>query len=195
MAGNIRLGWGSGAALAGAEESEVAFDRQHQRVGSWRDWERILLQEGDSPSAAGRFSLMHEELHNAGALWYGTFLGPRQALECLRDIESDALSMGYDIPSQSVVLEAERILLRMFHYRQLSYDVYSMSKGRVAIGVNGGFGYSMLVVCEPENTALCIVTINRVSRRARYGDSEFLPDDFVKQGLRQMSAASTHIAD
>ncbi len=119
----------------------------------------------------------------------------KQALECLRNIESDALGMGYDVPSDDVVSVAERILLRMYAYRQLSYHVCSMSGGRVAIGVDGGFGHSMLVVCEPGNTALCVVTTNRVSRRARYRNSGFLPDDFVRQGLRQMSAASARPAD
>ena len=111
------------------------------------------------------------------------------ALQCLDDIESDASAMGYDAPSDAVVAEAKRILRQMHDYRALPYDAYSMADGRVAIGVDGGFVRSMLVVCEPAGKALCVVTINRISRRARYGDSSFLPDDFVKQGLRQLRPA------
>ncbi len=102
---------------------------------------------------------MHEALHDEVATWPRFLEWPKQALECLRNIESDALGMGYDVPSDDVVSGAERILLRMYAYRQLSYDVYSMSGGRVAIGVDGGFGHSMLVVCEPGNTALCVVPL------------------------------------
>ena len=109
------------------------------------------------------------------------------AIASLDDIESDAHEMGYPIPEGKVVSEARRILIEMHNYRGVSYDAYSMSEGRVGIGVDGGFGKSMLVVCEPGGTALCVVTVDRVSRHARYGASSFLPDDFVKQGLRQLS--------
>ncbi len=109
------------------------------------------------------------------------------AIASLDNITSDAQDMGYTVPEAAVVAEARRILLEMHDYRSASYDAYSMSDGRVGIGVDGEFGKSMLVVCEPGGTALCVVTANRVSRHARYGDSSFLPDDFVKQGLRQVS--------
>lgn len=109
------------------------------------------------------------------------------AIASLDDIESDAREMGYPIPESNVVAEARRILVEMHNYRAASYDAYSMSEGRVGIGIDGGFGRSMLVVCEPGVTALCVVTADRVSRHARYAESSFLPDDFVKQGLRQIS--------
>jgi hypothetical protein len=108
------------------------------------------------------------------------------ALESLQDIEADAQKMGYTIPDAEVVKEASRILVDMIGYREASYDAYSMSGGKVAIGVDGGFGKSMMVVCESGGTALCVVTVNRASRRARYTDSGFLPDDFLRQGLREM---------
>ena len=112
--------------------------------------------------------------------------GIDEALESLDDIASDAHEMGYSVPEVAVVDEAKRILLEMHGYRTATFDAYSMSEGRVGIGVHGEFGRSMLVVCEPERTALCVVTVNRKSRHARYDDSSFLPDDFVRQGLRQV---------
>ena len=115
-------------------------------------------------------------------------VGPLEALKGLENIGEDALSMGYAVPDAVVVEEARRILHAMHDYRQLPCDAYSMSDGRVGIGVNGGLGRSILLVCEPGGKALCVVTIDRVSRRARYDDSSFLPDDFVKQGLRQLSS-------
>ena len=109
-----------------------------------------------------------------------------QALKSLADIEADALSMDHAAPGQEVVKEAKRILRGMYEYLPRQYNVSSMSEGRIGIDAYGGFGRSMLLICEPGGTALCIVTIDQVSRRARYGDSGFLPDDFVKEGLRQL---------
>ena len=116
---------------------------------------------------------------------------PVEALASLENIGQDASSMGHPVPDEAAVEEARRILQAMHDYRQLSYDAYSMADGRVGIGVNGGPGRSMILVCEPAGKALCAITVDRVSRRARYDDSSFLPDDFVKQGLRQLSRGKT----
>ena len=109
-----------------------------------------------------------------------------QALKSLYEIEADALSMGHEVPGKDVVKDTERILRKIYQYLPRQYDVSSMSKGRIGIDVDGGFGRSLLLVCEPGGNALCVVTIDQVSRRARYEDSRFLPDDFVKEALRQM---------
>lgn len=116
--------------------------------------------------------------------------GVSEASEGLDSIASDAVDMGYEIPEESVVSEASRILGEMRSYRALSFDAYSMSGGRVGIDVNGGVGRSMIVVCEPGGSALCVVTVGGDARRARYENSRFLVDDFVRQGLRDMNVNS-----
>ena len=124
----------------------------------------------------------------------GAMKGPVEALEQLDAIEADAAEMGYEAPQDAVVSAARRILGEMYSVSHLSFDAYSMSGGRVAIGVDGGVGRSMIVICEPEGSALCVVTVGSRSRRARYDDSSFLVDDFVKQGLRDMVAVRESVA-
>ena len=125
----------------------------------------------------------------------GTGVDPEDALKSLDNIKADSREMGYPVPDVTLVAEAKRILIGMQEYRPASFDAYSMDDGRVAIGVDGDFGRSMLIVCEPGGSALCVVTVNRVSRRARYGDSGFLPDDFVRQGLRDLTKATELAAE
>ena len=118
----------------------------------------------------------------------GIVKDPFEAVAQLDTIEADAIEMGYEVPKQAVVNVARRILEQMCSCVQLPFDAYSMSGGRVAIGVDGGVGRSMIVICEPEGSALCVVTVGPRSRRARYDDASFLVDDFVRQGLRDMAA-------
>ncbi len=115
-------------------------------------------------------------------------LGVSEAVANLDDIGADAREMGYDVPSAEVVAEAKRILLGMNDFRKASYDAYAMSDGRVGVAVDGGYGNSMLLVCEPGGTALCVVTEGLVSRHAEYEDVSFLPDDFVRQALRNLTS-------
>lgn len=113
--------------------------------------------------------------------------GVSEAISNLDNIEADAQEMGYDVPGADVVGEAKRILLEMDEYRKASYDAYAMSDGRVGVAVDGGYGNSMLVVCEPGGTALCVVAEDLVSRHAEYEAVSFLPDDFVRQALRKLA--------
>lgn len=108
------------------------------------------------------------------------------ALEDLTSIQEDALDMDYEIPDSQTIKEAKRIVKAMSDYKRLDYEAFPMPNGRVGIGVNGGPGRSMMVVCEPKGLAFCIVTVDQVSRQAKYDESAFLIDDFVKEGLRDM---------
>ena len=124
----------------------------------------------------------------------GRVKDPVEAVAQLDAIEADAAEMGYEVPKQAVVNVARRILEQMCSYVELPFDAYSMSGGRVAIGVDGGVGRSMIVICEPEGSALCVVTVGSRSRRARYDDASFLADDFVRQGLRDMVVVKEGVA-
>ena len=51
------------------------------------------------------------------------------------------------------------------------------------VPVAGEAGCAFLLVCEPGGSALCVVTANGVSWRARYKTSQGLPDNFVREGI------------
>ena len=65
-------------------------------------------------------------------------------------------------------------------------DVFPCEDGQVAIEARSA-GAAFTLYCEPDRSALCLVTVNRVSRRARYQDSGRLPDCFVEEALRDLA--------
>ena len=99
-------------------------------------------------------------------------------------VESD--EEGHDVPPDDVIEEARRIVHAMLRRWPREYDIYPMDDRRIAVEVDGGFGCRMLLLCEPGGTAVCIVTVDRVSRRARYEDSSILPDGFITDAFRDM---------
>ena len=90
------------------------------------------------------------------------------------------------MPPESDIEEAKRIVLRLLNQLPEDTDVYLMDGGKIAIEVYGDLGYAFLLVCEPGGSALCVVTVNGVSRRARYESSRILPDYFVREGLNDV---------
>ena len=107
-----------------------------------------------------------------------------EAVEIAFDqIPVESAEAGHEPPPEDVVNEARRIVREMFRRWPREYDVYPMDERRVAVEVDGGHARKMLLLCEPGGSALCIVTVNRISRRARYEDSSMLPDGFVSDAL------------
>ena len=51
------------------------------------------------------------------------------------------------------------------------------------IDAPGGHGRSVLLLCDSEGGALCLVNMNGAHRRARYSDADLLPDGFVREAL------------
>ena len=87
------------------------------------------------------------------------------------------------LPSPAVVAEARRIVGLIAEQLPADTDIYVMDEGKVVIDLHGPPKHGLLLVCEPGGSALCVVVVNGVSRRARYESSESLPDGFLREGL------------
>ena len=95
----------------------------------------------------------------------------------------EAIESGEVLPEQSTLDEAKRIVRGIQELLPGNTDVYAFDEGKVAIELYGRVGHGFLLVCEPGEKALCIVTVAGVPRRARYESSATLPDGFVREGL------------
>lgn len=107
-----------------------------------------------------------------------------------KNLESDAADAGNPMPGQNVIDETKRIVLHLRPHLPPDSDVYTFERGKIAVEVFGHPGRGFLLICEPGGSALCIVTIDGVSRRARYESSAALPDGFLKEGLQEVQAAA-----
>lgn len=94
------------------------------------------------------------------------------------------------IPPEPVLDEAKRIVTSLCALLPQNTDIYPLDGGKIAIEVSPRVGRGFLLVCEPGGSALCIVTVNGVSRRARYENSSGLPDGFLRDGLNDMQSAN-----
>ena len=111
----------------------------------------------------------------------------QEVIEHLEGLDRQAHEEGIEI-SAPVRAEVERILRALDTRRMLPYDVdvFPSEDGQVAIEARSA-GAAFTLYCEPDKSALCLVTVNRVSRRARYQDSGQLPDCFVEEALRDLA--------
>lgn len=107
-----------------------------------------------------------------------------------RALSEETSDASLPMLSERVLDEARRIVRALRRQLPLDTDVYPMDEGKVAIELYGEFGHGFLLVCEPGGSALCIVTVDGISRRARYESSSVLPDGFLQEGLRDVRPVS-----
>ena len=106
-----------------------------------------------------------------------------EALQELQEVTADAEEDGLDIPSHVAIANAERLLRAMYSISQRRFVVYPVSGGRIAIDARGPNDRIVVLTCDSEGGALCMVTINGEYRRARYSTARELPDGFIREAL------------
>ena len=112
------------------------------------------------------------------------------ALDDLQNTTDEAIEEGFPVPSGIALKNADRLLREMYRISPRRFEVYPTPDGEIAIDAPGGYGRSVLLLCDSEGGALCLVNMDGNPRRARYFTTERLPDGFVREALAELEYES-----
>jgi len=110
----------------------------------------------------------------------------RAALQDLDSVEQEALEEGFQLPSKMALGNARRLLCAMYSISGRRFEVYPTPDGEVDIDAPGETGRSVLLLCDAKGGGLFLVNMNGNHGRARYSDSNLLPDGFVREALAEL---------
>lgn len=113
------------------------------------------------------------------------------ALQDLHEITNEATEEGFLPPSDKALNNAARLLNEMYAISSRRYEIYPTPDGELAIDAPGGFGRSVILLCDSDGGALCLVNMNGKHRRARYSSVETLPDGFLREALTELDQESS----
>lgn len=106
-----------------------------------------------------------------------------EALRDLGEARDEAREEEFPQPSDIALKNAERLLREMYRISPRRFEVYPTPDGKIAIDAPDGHERSVILLCDSEGGALCLVNLNGTHRRARYSTTETLPDGFVHEAL------------
>ena len=112
------------------------------------------------------------------------------ALYDLQQATDEASEERFPALSDIAVENAGRLLSEMYGISPRRFEVYPTPDGEIAIDAPGGRGRSVLLLCDSEGGALCLVNMNGDHCRARYSTTERLPDSFVRKALSGLTHES-----
>ena len=142
------------------------------------------------PVSSARLSRIIESTKLIGH-WYPD-LG--DALHDLDQAKEEAREGGFPAPPEKTLRNARRLLHAMYRISPWRFEVYPTPDGEIAIDAPGGLGRSVLLLCDSDGGALCLVNMNGAHRRARYSDTRRLPDGFVREALTELEQQRNTLA-
>lgn len=113
------------------------------------------------------------------------------ALQDLQEIPNEASEEGFLPPSDKALNNAARLLKEVHAISSRRYEIYPTPDGEIAIDAPGGYGRSVILLCDSDGGALCLVNMNGKHRRARHSSIETLPDGFLREALTELDQESS----
>ena len=112
-----------------------------------------------------------------------------EALLDLYGVRRVAEENGGVLPEADALPGAERILRAMYRTAPRPYAVYPMPDGDIAIDAHSPQGTKVVVMCDPDGSARCLVYIDEEFDRREYHDPSVIPDSFIREVLNKTQAA------
>ena len=112
---------------------------------------------------------------------------PDDALRDLAQAGHEALENDYPEPSALARGHAERLLRAMHRILPHRYEIYPTMDGEIALDAFSGNGRSVIVLCETDGGAACLVNIEGMQRSEHYEDAGSLPNSFLRQALGELA--------
>ena len=109
-----------------------------------------------------------------------------RALAELEDLPVEAQEEGFPVPSELAFSHAGRLIRELHGVSPRKYFIYPTPDAEVAIDAPGPTGNSVLILCDSDGGALCLVNTKGKHRRARYESADQLPDGFVFEALTEL---------
>ena len=148
------------------------------------------LEFSGSKGLEGRSKLRRLEWEVLGELFaHGVEHFPVRLADALRDlggVKEEASEEGFPTPTEKACKKANRLLKEMYRLSRHRFEVYPMPDGEIAIDASDGQGSSVLLLCDSDGGALCLVNMGGQHRRARYSSADALPDGFVREALAEL---------
>lgn len=108
------------------------------------------------------------------------------AVRDLGEIKDEARAEGFPTPTDVGFKNASRLLKETYRLSQRRLEVYPMPDGEIAIDASDDQGSSVLLLCDSDGGALCLVNMRGNHRRARYSSADALPDGFMRDALAEL---------
>lgn len=107
----------------------------------------------------------------------------------LHELIAEAKEKGYKLPPDSVLKEAKRLFYALNGPDPaLGFSVSPGAEGDISLDASVRRDF-VLIICEPDGTALCIVDIGGEQSEKNYPSTNNLPDEYLERSFERLDAS------
>lgn len=113
--------------------------------------------------------------------WFPTAVTsiPQDILDELTTVQDEAREDGYPVPSEELVADVQEFLVQLYQIAPLSYTIYPMERGEIAIDARAESIGSVVLLCHEKDT-WCAASLHNKSCRAWTRDRNNPPEPFKR---------------
>ena len=194
---SLRDCWHEAQDTSDPNAATLAWQEAQDTIGSFLRHSNLSASE--SAYRGVRYRILATGVQQSAHAWWGFIEahsppgGLEELLDELGEVAEDALEQDFPQPTELARSNAERLLKEMFEILPRRYEIYPTQDGEIVIDVPNRKGSSVVLLCDSEGGALCLVGVVGVSNQSKsYTSEEFnqLPDDFLRGALLQLKEAT-----
>lgn len=150
--------------------------------------EGVMLLRGilDVGGVSGQYPQRQTDPQRQTAVAASVHEEPPYLVDALLDIygiEAEDLIDGEPMPSRHTKDIAAQTLRSLYRHWPLAYGAYPEMGGSIAIDTPTRPGTRILVICEGDGTAVCLVRDGTRPMKKEYSDPSAIPDHFIETAM------------
>lgn len=145
--------------------------------------QHLVVHLNSEPSEAG-----YGSYSDNGEILMSSSPDLQDALDDAKAVESEAIEECFPMPSSLAQENSRKLLPLLCAIKPCRFEVYPTQDGEVAIDGKWRAGGSILLLCDWQGGALCLVNNRGNNRRASYSNDDALADGFIREAMRELAS-------
>ena len=112
------------------------------------------------------------------------------ALDDLSEVLEEAEEKGYQIPTETAISEATRLLKTMYEIAPQRFEVYPMPDGKVTIDATNENGHYLMLLLSSDGSARCLTNFASGRSRRHFNTTDDIPHEFLRESMLEIDVSN-----
>ena len=112
------------------------------------------------------------------------------ALDDLSEVLEEAEEKGYQIPTETAISEAKRLLVTMYEIAPRRFEVYPMPEGEVTIDATNENGHYLMLLIASDGSARGLSNSANGRSRRHFNSISDIPHEFLRESMLDIDVSN-----
>ena len=115
----------------------------------------------------------------------------QSALDDLSEVIEEAEEKGYQIPTETAITEAKRLLGTMYEIAPQRFEVYPMPEGEITIDATNENGHDLMLLVASNGSVRCLTNSASGRTRRQFNSTDDIPQGFLRESMPMIGVSNS----